>query len=93
MKGLSKSEMVSALMTACNLTKADAAAIVEAVGGMVMDSLSAGQKVRFAGMTLRPVLRKARKGRNMVTGEMVDIPSKVVVSVSVGRVLDESLNG
>ena len=77
----SKRELIDELLGAhSQLTRKEAKSIVDDVFASIAATLSKGDTVRiaaFGSFSLRD--RKARKGRNLKTGESITIPARKVV--------------
>lgn len=58
----------------------------------IVQSLATGYKVQLTGLlTLQPSYRSSRKGNNVVTGEVMDIPETIVLSIKAGNCLREAV--
>lgn len=58
----------------------------------ISQALSEGQRVQITGfVTFTPSYRSARKGNNVVTGELMDIPECVTISAKAGKVLKDAV--
>lgn len=89
---MNKSELVSQVAEACNLTKKDAAEAVDAVFDAITASLQAGKKVQLIGFGNFEVReRAARKGRNPQTGEEIQIKASKVPAFKPGKALKEAV--
>lgn len=93
MAGLTKSGLVDALFKRTGVPKKDVLALLEVLNETVAAALVSGDKVKLAGISIRPVTRKERKGRNLRTGEEVVIPERIALSASPSKSLDGMLNG
>ena len=61
---------------------------------VVGDALATGQKVQLTGfLSFSPSYRAPRKGNNVITGEQMDIPGGVVVTVKAGKALKDIMKG
>lgn len=57
------------------------------------DNLKTGESVWFNNIgILKPGIRKARKGKNPITNEPIDIPEKRVVKFSISSSLSKMMN-
>ena len=70
---------------------------VEAVLGryavIAVRALKAGGELPLPGIgKLKGTIREARIGRNPATGQPIDIPAKRVVSLTVSKVLKDTIN-
>lgn len=76
---MNKQQLVSAIAEKAGLTKKQASAAVDAFMSTVKEALSKGEEVRLVGFgTFQVRERKARKGKNPRTGEVINIPAKKV---------------
>ena len=90
---MSKTDLVNYVAEQTGLTKADAARALEAVIGGVTEGLKNEGKVTITGFaTFAAKKKEASTGRNPRTGEAVQIPARVAVTVKVGSKLKEALN-
>ena len=90
---MSKTDLVSFIAENAGLTKADASRAVEAFIEGVVTGLKNEGKVTVTGFaTFAAKKKEAKEGRNPRTGEKVQIPAKVAVSVKAGAKLKEALN-
>ncbi len=84
-KSKTKSEIIKGVAEAAGITKKQATAALEALATMAYKG--AKDKFTVPGLgKLVLVNRKARKGRNPATGEIIDIPAKRVVKFRVAKV-------
>ena len=90
---MSKTDLVNYIAEEAGLTKADAARALDAFMGGVVKGLKEDKKVALTGFcTFNAVAKEAKVGRNPRTGEAVNIPARVAVSVKVGSKLKDALN-
>jgi len=80
-----KSEVIKGIAEAAEITKKQAATALEALVKMAYKGAKEGFMVPGLGKLVL-VNRKARKGRNPATGEIIDIPAKKVVKFRVAKV-------
>ena len=91
---MNKSELVAAVAEKAGLSKADSASAVDAVFDAVQEELKKGGDVRLVGFGNFSVSRReASVGRNVSTGEKVNIPARNVPKFSAGKGLKDSVNG
>ena len=82
---MNKAELVDAVASAANLSKADAGRAVDAVVGSIASSLSNGEQVAVVGFgTFSVKHRAARAGRNPRTGEAIQIQASNVPGFKAG---------
>ncbi len=75
-----KSLLVESVRQAVELSPEQASGVVEAVFESMIDELQRGGKVEIRHFgSFRRRERKARQGRNPLTGAVVDVPAKSVV--------------
>jgi DNA-binding protein HU-beta len=90
---LNKNELVDAVATAADLSKADAAKAVDAVFDSITRSLKRGHEVRLVGFgTFNVRKRAASKGRNPRTGEEIKIPAGKHPKFKAGKGLKDAVN-
>jgi DNA-binding protein HU-beta len=90
---LNKNELVDAVATAADLSKADAAKAVDAVFDSITRSLKRGHEVRLVGFgTFNVRKRAASKGRNPRTGEEIRIPAGKHPKFKAGKGLKDAVN-
>ena len=90
---MNKNDLVSVAAEKADITKADAAAAVDAVFEAIEGTLKNGDEVRLVGFgTFSVSHRKATKGRNPATGAEIDIPATNVPKFKPGKQLKEAVN-
>ncbi len=90
---MNKGDLISAVADASGITKAQATSAVDTVFGSIEGALKKGEKAAFVGFgTFSTSERKARDGRNPMTGETIKIKAKTLVKFKAGKALDESVN-
>ena len=90
---MNKNDLSAAVAEKADLTKAQAAAAVDAVFDAITASLKGGDEVRLVGFgTFAAVARKASKGRNPATGAEIDIPASTQPKFKPGKGLKDALN-
>lgn len=91
---MNKGDLVSAMAEVTGMTKKDTAAAVDAFIEVVSETLEKGEDVALVGFgTFKVKERAARKGRNLQSGEEIDIPASNVVSFKVGKTLKDAVKG
>lgn len=89
---MNKKELIESVASKAELTKKDANSVVDAVTKTIQEALVKGEKVRLTGFgTFEVHNRAARKGRNIKTGEEIEIPEKKAVVFKSGKPLKESV--
>jgi DNA-binding protein HU-beta len=90
---MSKQDLIDAVATKCELSKDKAKAAVEAMIDQIATSMKSGTDVRIPDFgTFKTTKRKARDGRNPMTGATIKIPASVVPKFTPAKKLKESLN-
>lgn len=90
---MSKQDLIDAVATKCDLSKDKAKAAVEAMIEQISISMKSGTDVRIPDFgTFKTTQRKARDGRNPMTGATIKIPASVVPKFTPAKKLKESLN-
>jgi DNA-binding protein HU-beta len=89
---VNRSELVSQVAERAGLTKREAeravAAVVEAVG----EALRSGSEVRLAGLGIFEVVQRAAKvGRNIRTGQRIEVPARRVVRFRAAKPLRDAV--
>ena len=89
---MNKAELVEAIASDANLTKADARRALDAFVGATTKSLRSGNRVALVGFGSFSISkRKARTGRNPQTGATIQIPAKKVVRFKAGADLAKTV--
>ncbi|HET9947908.1 MAG TPA: HU family DNA-binding protein [Longimicrobiales bacterium] len=93
---MNKSDLVDALASSANMTKADASRAVEALfapeGGIIADALKGGRRVQITGFgTFEAKQRKARTGRNPRTGQQIQIAATKTPGFRAGKGLKDAI--
>ena len=90
---MTKANLVDFIAESTGLTKADSARAVDAYHAGVTTGLKKEGKVTLTGFATYTAKKKAAKvGRNPRTGEAVQIPARVAVTVKAGSKLKDALN-
>ena len=90
---MTKSDLVNYMAEETGLTKADATRALDAMISGVMSVLKSEGKVSLTGFATFSAKKKpAKKGRNPRTGEVVNIPARVAVTIKAGSKLKDALN-
>ncbi len=85
---MNKAELIDAIASEANLTKADAKKALDAFIGATTNALKKGDRVALVGFGSFSVSkREARKGRNPQSGKEITIPAKKVVKFKAGAEL------
>ena len=90
---MKKVELVEAVATKANLTKADALRAIDATVEAVTEALVKGDKIPLVGFgTFAVSRREGRTGRNPQTGAEVKIPARNAVTFKAGTALKAAVN-
>lgn len=90
---MNKQELLSAMAEKSGLTKKDSEAALAAFIETVQDTLKKGEKVQLIGFGSFEVRdRAARTGKNLLTGEEMNIPAAKVPAFKAGRALKDLVN-
>ncbi len=89
---MNKAQLIDAIASEANLTKADAKKALDAFISTTSKTLKAGDKVALVGFGSFSVTeRSARTGRNPKTGAEMQIPAKKVVKFKAGSELSDAV--
>ena len=90
---MNKSELIEAVASAADLSKAEAGRAVDATFDAIARSLKKGDKVSLVGFgTFEVRKRAARTGRNPKTGETIKIKASKVPAFKAGKGLKDTVN-
>ena len=90
---MNKGELVDKVASDVGLSKAQADRAIDSVLGGITDCLRKGEKVTLVGFgTFSVSQRKARRGRNPQTNELMKIPATKGVRFASGKKLKEAVN-
>ncbi len=90
---MSKKDLIDAVARDTELTKEKAGQAVEAALNHIKATMKNGQEVRIPDFgTLKVTLRKARDGRNPMTGATIKIPESRVPKFTPAKGLKDALN-
>ncbi|WP_411840123.1 HU family DNA-binding protein [Paracoccus sp. ME4] len=93
MSMLKKADYVAALAEKIGSTKADAAAIVDAIAEITVEAAKSGEPVLVPGIGKLTVIDKpAGTARNPRTGETMDVPARKAPKVSIGKALKDAVS-
>lgn len=89
---MNKTELVNSVAEQAELTKKDAAQVVDAVFDTILNALKTGDSVQILGFGNFEIRdRAARTGRNPQTGEEIEIPASKVPAFKPGKQLKEAV--
>jgi DNA-binding protein HU-beta len=87
---LNRNELVASIAKNAKLSKKQAGAALEATLGTIGDAMKRGQKVALVGFgTFGTALRKARKGINPKTKQVIKIAAKRIPKFKAGKGLKD----
>ena len=90
---MNKTELIDAIATDCDLSKAAAQRALESFLDNVIRTVSKGGSVQLVGFgTFAGGNRAARTGRNPRTGEDIQIAAAKTVKFSVGKAFKDAVN-
>ncbi|PCI73180.1 MAG: DNA-binding protein HU [Gammaproteobacteria bacterium] len=90
---MNKSELVDAIASGADISKASAGRALDTVIGTITESLKKGDPVALVGFgTFSVKDRAARQGRNPQTGATIQIPAARVPGFKAGKGLKEAVN-
>jgi DNA-binding protein HU-beta len=90
---MNKQDLIAKIVKETGATKAQASRIVAVVLASMTKALKKGDAVTFVGFgTFKTSVRKARQGRNPLTGGAIKIPKRKAVRFSAGKALKKAVN-
>jgi DNA-binding protein HU-beta len=90
---VNKNDLVVQVSESAGLSKVDSSKAVDAVFDSITSSLKKGTEVRLVGFgTFSVSNRRASKGRNPRTGEVIDIPASKRPKFTAGKSLKDAVN-
>ena len=90
---MNKAELIARIVKETRVSKALASRMVAAALASITKSLKKGESVTLVGFgTFKTTVRKARKGRNPLTGGAIKIPKRKAVRFSAGKALKSAIN-
>ena len=90
---MNKGDLINKVAEDANMTKNQAAEVLNCVFDSITETLKDGNKVSLVGFgTFTLNERKARTGRNPQTGASIQIPSKNVIKFKPGKDLSDRVN-
>ena len=89
---MNKAELIEAMASESNLTKADAKRALDSFINATSGALKSGDRVALVGFGSFSVSKRAaRKGRNPQTGKEINIAAKKVVKFKPGNELSQKV--
>jgi DNA-binding protein HU-beta len=90
---MTKQDLIARIAKETRVSKALAGRMVAALLATLTRSLKKGDAVTLVGFgTFKTAIRKARQGRNPLTGGRIRIPRRKTVRFSAGKALKSHLN-
>lgn len=90
---MNKAELIDAIATESDLSKAEAKKALDAFITTTSNALKGGDRISLVGFGSFSVsMRNARTGRNPQTGKEIQIPAKNVVKFKAGAELSDAVN-
>ena len=90
---MNKNDLAIKLTSKIGLSKSDTIKVIDSILESISESLESGHEVRINGFgTFSVTLRKASKGRNPRTGEIIEIPQSKQIKFKAGKILKNALN-
>lgn len=90
---MNKAQLIDVVADGADLSKASAAAAIDAVVAAVTQALKNGDSVTLVGFgTFEVRTRAARQGRNPKTGETIKIKASKNPSFKAGKALKDAVN-
>ncbi len=91
---MTKSELVAEIAEQAEVSQAQAGACVDAFFQIVSKQVGSGNEVSVPGfIKFSQTERKARKGRNPRTGEVINVPATKAVKIQAGSKLKAAAKG
>lgn len=91
---MTKSQLLEKLAGRADLTKQQAAAALDSLVEIVVESVKSGEPVKIPGLgTFKKRETKARIGRNPQTGEEIQIPARTKAAFTVAKSFKEAVLG
>ncbi|HHJ17870.1 MAG TPA: HU family DNA-binding protein [Gammaproteobacteria bacterium] len=90
---MNKAELIEAVASSADLSKADATRAVDAVVDNITETLRKGDSVTLVGFgTFEVRSRAARAGRNPQTGETIQIKASKAPAFKAGKAFKDAVN-
>ena len=90
---MNKAEMIDAVASSADMSKADATRAVDAVIDTITETLRKGDSVTLVGFgTFEVRARAARTGRNPQTGETIQIKASNSPAFKAGKAFKDAVN-
>jgi len=90
---MNRQQLIARIVKETGVSKSVASKMVATTLATITKSLKRGDAVTLVGFgTFKTAIRKARKGRNPLTGGSIRIPRRKAVRFSAGKALKTTLN-
>tara|TARA_B100000965_G_scaffold148521_1_gene123702 strand:+ start:523 stop:855 length:333 start_codon:yes stop_codon:yes gene_type:complete len=90
---VNKTDLIDAIASSADISKASAGRALDAVTDSIASSLAKGDSVSLVGFgTFTVKHRAAREGRNPRTGETIQISASNVAGFKAGKALKDTIN-
>lgn len=90
---MNRQDLIARIVKDTGVTKALASRMVATTLASIARALKKGDAVTLVGFgTFKTTIRKARKGRNPLTGGTIRIPRRKAVRFAAGKALKTSIN-
>jgi len=90
---MNKNDLIAKIVKETGVSKRLASTMVAATLATIATSLKKGDAVTLVGFgTFKTTIRKARKGRNPLTGGTIKIPRRKAVRFAAGKALKTAIN-
>ena len=90
---MTRTEVIDSLATRSGLDKKEVKAFLDHLTALIEEQMRAGGEVPLKGIGKFKVQhRKARVGRNPLTGAPIDIPAKTVAKFTLAKALKDLVN-
>ena len=90
---MTRTELIEALAQRTNMDKKDVKIFLEGLAGLIEDTIRQQGEVPLKGLGKFKVQnRKARVGRNPLTGQEIQIPAKTVVKFTLAKSLKDLIS-
>lgn len=91
---MNNSDLVEAVATGHDLTKADARKIVDSVFAAIIEAAAKGEEIALNGFgKFKVKASPAREGRNPATGEVLKIAASKKLTFTSAKAIKDRLNG
>lgn len=88
---MNKSDLVKKIAEKCGYSQKDVKEVIDCFETVVVETLTAKEDVKTGIATFVVKATAARKGRNPMTGESIDVPAGFKVSTKLSKAVKESV--